>query len=174
MKKIKIVSLLLAAAMMMALFGGCKKANEDGSAKKENETGVTENAKKEEETSEETEKNSDEGFNNRMENSENTAQKEPEEEKKVYTPTFMYFISNSDADFEKTNEVIEKLKKEYGEKVVFDIRNVDEDPSQLDNFPVEGQTPALIMLNTNNDISNFLFQNGNYDELKAAIDAALK
>lgn len=97
-----------------------------------------------------------------------------EAEEKVYTPTFMYFISSNDADFDKTNEVIERLKKEYAEKVTFDIRNVDEDPSQLENFPVEGQTPALIMLNTKNDISNFLFQNGNYEELKAAIEGALE
>ena len=96
------------------------------------------------------------------------------EEEKVYTPTFMYFVSNNDADFAKTNETIEKLKGEYNGKVNFDVRNVTEDPSQLENFPVEGQTPALIMLDTSNNISNFLFMNGNYDDLKAAIEAALK
>lgn len=95
-------------------------------------------------------------------------------EEKVYTPTFMYFISSADADFDKTNEVIERLKSEYDGKVKFDIRNVDNDPAQLENFPVEGKTPALIMLDTKNEISGFLFQTGNYDELKAAIDAAMK
>lgn len=95
-------------------------------------------------------------------------------DEKVYTPTFMYFVSNDDADFDKTNEVISRLKNEYDGMVTFDIRNVTDDPSQLESFPVEGQTPALIMLNTKNDISNFLFQNGNYDDLKAAIDSALQ
>lgn len=96
------------------------------------------------------------------------------EEEKIYTPTFMYFISAKDDNYEETNKVIEKLKKEYDGKIVFDIKNVDEDPSLLENFPVKDNTPALIMLNKKNDISNFLFKNGNYDDLKAAIDAALE
>ena len=111
-------------------------------------------------------------------NQQNTAAPQVEEvtedPEKVYTPTFMYFVAETDANFAQTNETIEKLKKEYEGRVTFDIRNVTQDPSQLENFPVAGQTPALIMLNTSNDISNFLFMNGNYDDLKAAIEAALQ
>ncbi len=95
-----------------------------------------------------------------------------EGEAKVTLPTFMYFISEDDKDFEKTNEVLEKLKKEYDGLVNFDIRNVTKEPENLENFPVEGNTPALIMLNYENDITNFLFKNGNYDDLKQAIITA--
>ena len=142
MKKIKIVSLIL-AAVLLAGVSGCKKDNDRELAEK--------NAKSKEIYAE-----------------------EEKQEEKIYTPTFMYFVSNEDADFAATNEVIEKLKNEYNGKVNFDVRNVTEDPSNLENFPVEGQTPALIMLDTSNNISNFLFMNGNYDDLKAAIEAALK
>ncbi len=100
----------------------------------------------------------------------NEAGQNKEEEK--FTPTFMYFIE--DADVKNTKDVLERLEKEYEGKVVFDIRNVSEDPELLDNFPVEGATPALIMLNTKNDISAFLFKNSNYEELKAEIEKALK
>ena len=141
MKKIKIVSLVL-AVVLLAGVSGCKKDKKAESG--ENKQTVTEK------------------------NGENSV------EEKVYTPTFMYFVSNDDADFAKTNETIEKLKAEYNGKVNFDVKNVTDDPSLLDNFPVAGQTPALIMLDTSNNISNFLFMNGNYDDLKAAIEAALK
>ncbi len=110
------------------------------------------------------------------ENAENTnvASDSPEEEKE-YTPTFMYFISNNDEGFDAINVMIDKLKAEYGEKVNFDIRNIDDDPELLKNFPiVEGNTPTLIMLNTKNEISNILFKTKNEDELKKAIDAALE
>lgn len=148
MKKIKIVSLVL-AVVLLAGVSGCKKDKKAESG--ENKQTVTEK------------------------NGENSVEEKTEAaEEKVYTPTFMYFVSNDDADFAKTNETIEKLKAEYNGKVNFDVRNVTEDPSQLDNFPVAGQTPALIMLDTSNNISDFLFMNGNYDDLKAAIEAALK
>lgn len=97
------------------------------------------------------------------------------EAEKVYTPTFMYFISSADEGFDATNVMIDELKKEYGEKVNFDIRNIDDDPELVKNFPVgDGNTPTLIMLNIRNEISNILFKNKNKNELKAAIDAAMK
>lgn len=102
------------------------------------------------------------------------ADTKPEEDKKVYTPTFMYFISESDEKFEETNKMIEELKKEYGEKVNFDIVNIDKNPEAKENFTVEGQTPALIMLNTSNDISAFNFKCSDKNILKEAIEAALK
>lgn len=95
-------------------------------------------------------------------------------EDNVTLPTFMYFISDADSDLKNINEVIEKLKKEYEGIVNFDIRNVTKEPENLKNFPVEGATPALIMLNSNNDITNILFRNSNYSELKQAIEEASK
>lgn len=104
-----------------------------------------------------------------------TAAPEQKEEEKVYKPTFMYFISGKDEGFDATNVMLEELKKEYGDKVNFDIRNIDENPELVNNFPVgDGNTPTLIMLNTKNEISNILFKNKNKNELKAAIDAAMK
>lgn len=97
------------------------------------------------------------------------------EEEKVYTPTFMYFVSGADDGHDATMVMLDELKKEYGEKVNFDIRNIDDDPKLVENFPVgDGRTPTLIMLNTKNEISNILFNNSKKDELKAAIDAAMK
>ena len=170
MKKIKIVSMVL-ALVLFAGISGCKK-EEKKANQEDNKKVETKNV-----TGENKEKSATEGSETSV-NQQNTVTPQAEEvtnePEKVYTPTFMYFIADTDANFAATNETIEKLKKEYEGKVIFDIRNVTQDPGQLDNFPVEGQTPALIMLDTSNNISNFLFMNGNYDDLKAAIDAALQ
>lgn len=108
------------------------------------------------------------------EQTDNTADNEGAvEEEKVYTPTFMYFVSNSDTDFEKTTAMLDELKKEYGDKITFEIKNIDDEPELKDNFPVEGQTPALIMLNTSNDISAFEFQCSDKDKLIECIKNAL-
>ena len=91
-------------------------------------------------------------------------------EETVKKPTFMYFVTNDDLN----SEVIEKLKNEFGEKVTFDIKNVDEDAEVLENFSiVNGNTPALIMLNKDADISNFLFKTKDYETLKKAIEQTL-
>ena len=119
---------------------------------------------------------SEQPINNSVNNeqTDNTANNEGAvEEEKVYTPTFMYFVSNSDADFEKTAAMLYELKKEYGDKITFEIKNIDDEPELKDNFPVEGQTPALIMLNTSNDISAFEFQCSDKDKLIECIKNAL-
>lgn len=89
------------------------------------------------------------------------------------TPTFMYFMSGSDADYETAKSVVSELQTEYEGKVNFDIVNVDEDKEKAANFPVEGNTPMLIMLNTDNDISAISPKCSDKEELKQAIDAAL-
>ena len=99
--------------------------------------------------------------------------KDAEQESKV-TPTFMYFVSNSDSDFDATQKAVEELQDEYDKKVNFDIINIDENPEATTNFPVQGNTPMLIMLNTDNDISAMSPQCSDKDKLKAAIDAALE
>ena len=98
----------------------------------------------------------------------------PEAEQKVYTPTFMYFVSDEDANKEETDKMIEELKKEYEGKVNFDIRNITKTPEDGENFPVKGATPALIMLNTTNDICAMEFMCADKEKLVGAIENALK
>lgn len=91
------------------------------------------------------------------------------------TPTFMYFISEKDADFEKTNEMLAELQEKYADDVKFNIINVDTDTEALKNFPlVDGNTPSLIMLNTSNDISAMEFKCSDKGKLEEDIKAALK
>lgn len=89
------------------------------------------------------------------------------------TPTFMYFVSNGDEAFDKTNEMIEELKKEYDGDVNFNLINIDEDTEAAKNFPVAGNTPMLIMLNTDNDISAMAPKCNSKTELTEYIEAAL-
>jgi len=88
-------------------------------------------------------------------------------------PIFMYFVTNADLENKDTKATLDKLQAEYKDKVIFEIKNADEDKSLYDNFPIKGSMPMLIMQKKGGDISNFLFSNNNYDELKAAIDATL-
>ncbi len=104
----------------------------------------------------------------------NQSVEESEPAEKV-TPTFMYFVSKSDADYAAGLSAVESLKKEYGDKVKFEIADIDEKPELKDNFQlVVGQTPALIMLNTSNDISALEFKCTDTDTLKKDIENALK
>lgn len=99
---------------------------------------------------------------------------ESSSETQKVTPTFMYFISESDTGYEQTNIMLKELQEQYGDSVRFDIVNVDENPEAKKNFPVDGQTPALIMLNTSNDISALEFQCSDKDTLIKDIENALK
>ena len=74
-----------------------------------------------------------------------------------YKPTFMYFVSASDENYNDAMTVVGELQEEYGDRVTFDIHNIDETPEDKENFPVDGTTPTLIMLNINNDISAMEF-----------------
>lgn len=96
------------------------------------------------------------------------------EDTKVYTPTFMYFVSNNDTGFDATSNMIEELKKEYDGRVNFEIINVDDVPEAKENFPVDQHTPALIMLNSKNDISAIEFKCSDKQKLRQYIESALK
>ncbi len=88
------------------------------------------------------------------------------------TPTFKYFYTNAEKD--TVMPIVDELKEKYGDSVVFDIVNVDENKEILQNFQlVDGNTPALIMLNTDNDISKLEFQCTDIEVLKADIDETL-
>lgn len=103
--------------------------------------------------------------------SENSASETAEQEK--VTPTFMFFYSAGDADLDGTLAAVEELKETYGDKVKFDLINIDENAEAKENFPVDGQTPALIMLNTSNDISAFEFKINDKAKMEEDIKAAL-
>ena len=89
------------------------------------------------------------------------------------TPTFMYFVSAQDKDYDAAMQTVSELQEQYGEQIDFQITNIDENPEAAENFPVAGQTPALIMLNTSNDISAIEFQTSDKAALEADIKAAL-
>lgn len=94
-------------------------------------------------------------------------------EQRNITPTFMYFVSYSDVNYNYTMEMINELKSEYGDRISFDICNIDETPEDKDGFPVDGMTPALIMLNSSNDIVNMEFQCNDKDILISCIEGSL-
>ncbi len=96
-------------------------------------------------------------------------QNEPVADKKA---TFMFFMTNEDEKNKDLNSKLDELKREYTDRVEFDIRNVDKDKELLKNFPVEGSTPALIMLKPNGDIVNMLLSIKEYDNLKSVIESA--
>lgn len=90
------------------------------------------------------------------------------------TPTFMYFVANADDNFDATNTMYTELENEYKDKINFQLVNVDENPEALENFSlVKDQTPALIMLDTSNNISAIEFKCSDKDKLKTDIDNAL-
>lgn len=145
----------LAAAVLVFSVSGCGNKTETAS---DNQTaGVSDNAQKSEDNN---------GAQEQGDVQETTQEK--------VTPTFMYFVSKNDAGHDDTMGMLEELKKEYDGKVNFDIVDIDENIEAAANFPVQGQTPALIMLNTTNDISAMEFQCSDKDTLKTDIENALK
>lgn len=93
-------------------------------------------------------------------------------EPEIYTPQFTYIVSSSDADYADTMAVVEELKAEYGDKVEFDVRDIVEDPTLVERFPVEGMTPTLFMVDTRANTS-MLFDSYDKAELTRAIEDAL-
>ncbi len=106
------------------------------------------------------------------ENEGETKEEEKEEEKVL--PVFTYFVTEKDLSDTKTKESLDTLKKEYDKKISFKICNVDEDPALLENFPiVQDNTPALIMLNGEADITGILFKTNDIEKLRAEIEKVL-
>lgn len=105
-------------------------------------------------------------------NETNTPETETQTAVEKVTPTLMYFISNSDATFEEEQKVIEELQSEYGDSVNFRVINIDVDTEAANNFPVQGQTPMVIMLDTSNNICAMNPMIYEKDNLKKIIDAA--
>ena len=105
------------------------------------------------------------------ENKDEKAEKPVATEEVKVNPTFMYFVDNSQE--EATADMINELKKAYPD-VVFDIKNVEKEPELLENFElVDGKTPALIMLDTSNNICGFEFMCTDKAKLEGWIKTAL-
>lgn len=177
MDKKKIITIVAAACVVIAaaaiIFAAKNKQNDNANNNVSYSEASTANKTAEESgtKSEEQPKATDNGEEKKEEIVAESSENQTVEK---VTPTFMYFISASDEEFEKTNKMLEELKKQYGDKVNFDIVNVDENPEAKKNFPVEGQTPALIMLNTSNDISALEFKCNDKSTLSKDIENALK
>ena len=96
-------------------------------------------------------------------------------------PTFMYFVSKNDASYDAAKAVYDELAAEYGDKVKFQLMDVDEHPEYKDNYminledsPILMHTPTLIMLDVHNNISTIgLSECTDKATLKAAIEKAL-
>lgn len=88
------------------------------------------------------------------------------------TPIFMYFVSKSDEGYDDYMKMIDELKAEYEGRVEFDIRDIDENPEDKENFPVDGQTPVLIMNNHDNNITAIEFKCVDKAKLKEDIEGA--
>ena len=142
----------------------------DNDKKDKGEKAEKDDVKKEENKEE---KKSEEKKDEKTESSVASTDNNPVQEK--VKPTFMYFVSKKDPNYDAAMQAVESLKKSYGDSVVFDIRDVDEEPDVKKNFAlVDGQTPALIMLNTENNISTFEFKCSDESKLRADIENALK
>lgn len=90
------------------------------------------------------------------------------------TPVFMYFVSETDSDYEAALKVFEELKAEYKGKIEFELKNVTKEPELLENFSlVKGNTPALIM-DGKEGITGFQFKMTDKKTLDSEIQKALK
>lgn len=102
-----------------------------------------------------------------------TQEAESAGEQKVYTPTFMFFYSESDGENSATQGILKELQEKYS-NITFDIRNIDTDPEMAERYSVKGMTPALIMLNTKNDISAFIPLCKEREKMEQAIENSMK
>lgn len=163
-KKVLLLAALLTASMALASCGGS-----DG------DSSLVGDGTNSSVTSESTSENSASGESSTSGESApsgETAESSDEEQVEV-TPTFMFFSSKSDTDYESTMAAVNELQEAYGDRIKFDLIDIDENPEAKENFPVEGQTPVLIMLNTSNDISAFEFKITDKAKMEDAIKNAL-
>ena len=96
------------------------------------------------------------------------------EQTEEHEPVFMYFVTKSDEGYDDYMKMVDELQAQYKDKVKFDIVDIDEKPEAKENFPVEGQTPVLIMTNKSNDISAIEFMCTDKARLTEDIENTLK
>ena len=103
-----------------------------------------------------------------------TQSTDPTPEPEKVTPTFVYFITKEDAETDAFLATVEKLKGEFEGKINFDLRDLDANPEEKENFAlVVGNTPAVIMLDIYNNPCAFDLSNPSEDALRATIAKAL-
>ena len=148
------------------------KVTDEKEDKSEDKKSDKKETKKEEKA--DTKKSEDKKTEQKTESKETAETAESEPEVKV-TPTFMFFVTKKDSDYNKAMQAVEDLKKSYGEKIRFDIVDIDEKPEAKENFAlVVGNTPALIMLDTSNNISDIKMKLSDKAEMESAIENALQ
>lgn len=104
----------------------------------------------------------------------NTAQTDmAEEPEATYTPTFVYVVSKTHENYDEYMKIVEELKSEYEGRVKFDLRDMDENPEEKENFPVMDGVPMLIMLDTKNNPITIDYTTDK-SKLKDDIESALK
>ena len=96
-------------------------------------------------------------------------------EEKVYTPTFMMFVTKNDENYDKYMATIEEVKTQYAGKVNFEITDIEEESEAKDNFGdiIALGTPTLIMLNTKNEPCAFVGKCSEKQQMIDNIEAAL-
>lgn len=96
-------------------------------------------------------------------------------EEKVYTPTFMMFVTKDDEGYDDYMAVIEEVKAEYEGRVNFDITDIEEESEAKENFGdiIALGTPTLIMLNTKNEPCAFVGKCVDKQQMTETIEAAL-
>lgn len=163
-KKILVLAALLTFSMALAACGN-----------KDNKSALvgdgTDPATTSETATDSTSENTGESSTSSVDSAE--TQQDTSEDQVQVTPTFMFFYSKSDSNYNEAMASVKELQTAYGDKIKFDLVDIDENPEAKENFPVEGQTPVLIMLNTSNDISAFEFKISDKTKMENAIKNAL-
>lgn len=87
-------------------------------------------------------------------------------------PTFMYFVTNKEK--KQVAKTIKTLEDEFGDRVIFEIKNISSDKGLTKKFPVKDNTPALIMELPNGDVSEILLNTTDIQRLRLAIEESLQ
>lgn len=170
-KKNKIILAIIAVVAIVAIVIAAivtAKPEDSKSSIVDNNKEVTQKA----EVKSETEKTVEKKAENKVEKKAEKTEVTPEPEK--VTPTFVYFVTKEDATTDAFLATVEKLKTEFSGKVNFDLRDLDANPQEKENFAlVVGNTPAVIMLDIYNNPCAFELANPSEDALRATIKKAL-
>ncbi|MCH5185800.1 MAG: hypothetical protein J1F64_06715 [Oscillospiraceae bacterium] len=88
-------------------------------------------------------------------------------------PVFKFFYSASAENAGEVLAAVEELRAEYGDRVDFDINDIDEHPEYVEQFSVIAP-PQLYMLKRNGDFADMKFGTADKNELEDAVKKALE
>lgn len=86
-------------------------------------------------------------------------------------PKLMFFVT--DEDYAEMKNTVHKLEKEYKGRIDIEVMNVDRDKSLLSSFPVDGNTPAVIVTDGSGDVCGIHFKTDSYDAMRLIIEEAV-